>query len=129
MTWQPYAVAAFAVLVTGAVVALLALTGFDRDMVAGAGIGFGVALALMMFNEFTTRAAFRDPHKKAALGHVLGGFLLRMVTLAVGFFTLVFSGVASPIMFALAFFAGVSISLGLQVYRYRRGSAHKAAAA
>lgn len=121
MSWQPYAMAAFALVVTGAVVALLAAAEFDRGMVYGAGIGFGVAMLLMLFNEFTTRAAFRDPRKAAALGHVLGGFLLRMVALAVGFLLLAFTGMGSPVMFALAFFAGVLLSLGLQVYRYGRG--------
>ncbi|MBX3461076.1 MAG: hypothetical protein KF696_14110 [Planctomycetes bacterium] len=129
MSWQPYAMAAFALLVTGAVVLLLAVAEFDRGMVYGAGIGFGVALLLMLFNEFTTRAAFRDPRKAAALGHVLGGFLLRMVALAVGFFVLAFTGAGSPVMFALAFFAGVLLSLGLQVYRYGRAPRREVAAA
>lgn len=112
--------AGFAVLVLGALVALLAFSGFDLGMVAGAGIGLGVAMVLLVFNEVTTRLALREQRKGAALGHIYGGFLLRLVLLVVGFFALATTGAANPAAFALAFLAGVMLMLGWQVFRVAR---------
>lgn len=112
--------AAFAVLVLGALFALLALADFDGGLMTGAGIGLGAAVLLMLFNGFTTRLALREGRRSAAQGHVLGGFLLRIVILTAGFFGLAFSGAASPVTFALAFLAGVLLMLGWQVFTVSR---------
>jgi hypothetical protein len=110
----------FAVLIIGALVTLLALSGFEPGVVAGGVIGFVAALLLLIFNEFTTRRALKERARNAALGHVVGGFALRLVVLAVGFFTLALTGLANPASFALSFLAGVMLILGWQVYRVSR---------
>lgn len=117
MTWQPYALAAFSVLVLGALAGALALLGADRGMIAGAGAGIGLALLLLVFNEITTRLALREKRKFAALGHIYGGFFLRLVVLVVGFSLLWVTGAGNPVGFAVAFLAGVVLMLAWQVYR------------
>ncbi|MCB9932848.1 MAG: hypothetical protein H6841_05425 [Planctomycetes bacterium] len=121
MTWQPYAMAAFAVVVLAALFGLAALTGFEHGFTLGAAIGFGASLVLMLLNEVTTRLALKEQSKTAAMGHILGGFLLRIVVLAAGFLALAFTGFANPAAFALAFLGGVLLMLGVQVFRTARG--------
>jgi hypothetical protein len=129
VSWQPYAMVILAVLVLGALLSALALAGFDSGAIVGAGIGLGAALLLMAFNVWNTRRALREQQRKAAMGHVIGGFALRLVVLAVGFFALAFSGVASPVTFALAFLGGVMLMLGWQVVAVSRDVARRANAA
>lgn len=109
--------AAFAFVVLAALVGLLALTGFEPSFVLGAGIGLGASLLLLAMSELTTRLALRENRRSAAMGHVLGGFLLRIVVLGVGFVVLAFTGFANPAAFALALLGGVLLTLGLQVFR------------
>ena len=121
MTWQPYAMGAFAVVVLAALLGLAALTGFDYGFTLGTALGFGASMLLMAFNELTSRLALKEQGKKLALGHILGGFFLRMVVLAGGFLLLAFTGFANPSAFALAFLGGVLVMLGFQVFRTLRG--------
>jgi hypothetical protein len=121
MSWQPYALAAVAVVVFAALFGLVALTGFDAHFTIGAVLGMGASLGLMAFNEATTRLALKEQSKTAAMGHILGGFFLRIVVLATGFMALALTEFASPAAFALAFLGGVLLMLGVQVLRALRG--------
>ncbi len=121
--------AALSIVIIGALIGVMAVAGFEPGLLAGAGIGIGAAFLLMAFNTWTTRRALREQQRKSAIGHVVGGFALRLVVLAVGFFLLVFTGVASPVTFALAFLAGVMLMLGWQVLAVARDIQRRANAA
>ena len=116
MSWQPYALAALAVLVIGTLVLAAQILGWDQKMSLGCVLGGGVGLMLMLLSLAGMKRALKEESKSAALGHVFGGFLLRLVILVVGVFTLVQTGYANPISFALTFVAAVLLFLGLQVY-------------
>ncbi|MCC6150406.1 MAG: ATP synthase subunit I [Planctomycetes bacterium] len=116
MTWQPYALVALAVLVIGTLAFAAQFTGWDEKMVLGCVLGGGMGLMLMLLSLAGMKRALKEESKSAALGHVFGGFLLRLVILTVGVFALVKTGYANPIGFALTFVAAVLLFLGVQVY-------------
>ncbi|MCA8910197.1 MAG: hypothetical protein KDB82_00710 [Planctomycetes bacterium] len=118
MTWQLYAVVALVVLALAAVGGVVAVLGLDGHMVAGLAAGIGLALPLMIFGHFNMKRAMRSDSQSAMMGHIYGGFGLRLVLLVVGFFALAFSGLASPAGFAVAFMAGVVLSLGWQMLAF-----------
>ena len=79
MSWQPYALAALAVLVFGLLFYLGQATGWDEKVLIGAGLGGGLGLGLMGLSLFGMLRALKEETKSQALGHVFGGFLLRRV--------------------------------------------------
>lgn len=117
MSWQPYIMLAFAVIAVALLFGLLALVDFQREFTLGACIGLAASIGLLIFGEVTTRRALATKQKSAGLGHVIGGFALRIVVLVVGFAVLTFTGFANPGTFALAFLAGVLLMLGWHVMR------------
>lgn len=116
MSWQPYALAALAVLVIGTLVFTAQLVGWSEKMLLGCALGGGMGLGLMLLSLAGLKRALKEESKSAALGHVFGGFLLRLVILTVGVFALFQTGLASPIGFALSFVAAVILFLGLEVW-------------
>ncbi len=116
MSWQPYALAALAVLVFGLLFYLGRATGWDEKVLIGAGLGGGLGLGLMGLSLFGMLRALKEETKSQALGHVFGGFLLRLVILVVGVLTCVKTGYANPASFGLSFVAAVLLFLGLEVY-------------
>lgn len=123
MTWQLYAVAALVIAVLAVTGGAVALLGLDAFMLRGLAAGAVLGLGMMVFAAFTTRRAMRETGKAAMLGHVYGGFGLRVVVLVTGFLALALTGWGNPAGFALAFLAGVMVSLGLNVLRFARGAA------
>lgn len=121
MTWHLYAVAALVIAVLAVTAGAVALIGLDEFMLRGLAVGGVLGLAMLAFASFSTRKAMGEVSKAAMLGHMYGGFGLRLVVLVTGFFALAFSGWGNPAGFALAFLAGVVISLGWNVVRYARG--------
>ena len=114
MNWQPYALAAFAVMALAAA----AITGWyfqwNDKILIGMGAGAGLGLGLMAFGLINLRRALRETDKSAALGHAMGGFLLRLVTLASGAGVLFFTGWGNPAGFAVSFLVTVMLYLGAQ---------------
>ncbi len=96
MSWQPYALSALAVLVFGLLFYLGQATGWDEKIVRGAALGGGLGLGLMALSLFGMLRALKEETKSQALGHVFGGFLLRLVILVVGVLTRVKTGYANP---------------------------------
>lgn len=125
MTWQLYAVVALVILALAAVGGVVALLGLDGPMIAGLATGFGLALPLMIFGHYNTKRAMRSDSQSAMMGHIYGGFGLRLVVLVVGFFALSFSGLGSPAGFAVAFMAGVVVSLGWQMLTFVKETLRK----
>lgn len=116
MKWQPYALGALAVMALAAAV----LTGWyfhwNDKILVGMGAGIGLGLMLMIFGLVTLRRSLRETDKSAALGHAMGGFMLRLVTLACGAGVLLYTGWGNPAGFAISFLVTVMLYLGLQVW-------------
>jgi len=129
LTWHLYAVAALVLSVIAVTVGVVALLGVDELMLRGLAVGGALGLATLAFAAFSTRKAMGEVSKAAMLGHIYGGFSLRVVVLVIGFFALAFTGWGNPAGFALAFLAGVVISLGMNVFKYARGMKPAAQAA
>ena len=128
MSWQPYALAALAVLVFGLLFYLGQATGWDEKVLIGAGLGGGLGLGLVGMSLFGMLRALKEESKSQALGHVFGGFLLRLVILVVGVLTCVKTGYANPASFGLSFVAAVLLFLGLEIYWVSAGLNKKSAA-
>ncbi|MCA8917137.1 MAG: hypothetical protein KDB90_17235 [Planctomycetes bacterium] len=118
MTWQLYAVTALILIVLATVGAVVWMLGLDGQMAVGLGAGFGLSIPLMVFSHFNMKRAMRSKSQTATLGHIYGGFGLRLVILLIGFFALAFTGFGSPAGFAVAFMAGVLMSLGWQMMTF-----------
>lgn len=95
--------------------AAIALMGIDVSMMRGAGSGAMAGICLMVFSWFTTLKGIKSGEKKNAIGHVLGGFMLRLVVLATGFFLLALTGWGHAGGFAIAFLMAVMTYLALQI--------------
>lgn len=115
MSWQPYAIAGLLVVALAAAGALVALLGVDSSMILGLAGGALLGGGLAAFGVWSLKRSLAQPARKLALGHVYGGFMLRLVVLCAGFFTLVATGWANPAGFAVAFMLTVLVNLGLQV--------------
>lgn len=96
-------------------IGLIAVLGVDSNMLAGVGIGAVLGLAMMLLGWLTTLRSLRSGGKGSALGHALGGLLLRLVTLTGGFLLVAVTGIGNPAGFAIAFMLAVLAYLALQV--------------
>ncbi|MBK9975944.1 MAG: hypothetical protein IPP14_14320 [Planctomycetes bacterium] len=121
MTWQLYAVAAMGLGVIAVAMAAVMLIGLDTDMAIGLGAGVAVSVPMMLFSAMTAGRALRENDKSAMLGHLMGGFGLRLVVLVIGFGAIGLTGWGNPAGFAIAFLVGVVLMLGLNVLRFARG--------
>lgn len=115
MSFLPYMVFAGLVMVLAVGGGAIALMGVDASMLRGAGAGLTAGLCLMTFSWFTTLKGIKAGEKKNAIGHVLGGFMLRLVVLTAGFFLLAFTGWGNAAGFAIAFLMAVMTYLALQI--------------
>lgn len=120
MTWQLYAIAALGILVLAVVAGVVSMLGMDTSMAVGLAAGAGLSFPLMWFSHRNLKRAVNAPDKGAMMGHIYGGFGLRLVVLVVGFFALAFSGLGSPAGFTLAFMAGIVLSLGWQALSFAK---------
>jgi len=116
VTWQPYGLSGLAILAVGALVFTGAQFGWSADLLVGIAAGAGLGLVLMILGLISLRSGLKSESKTAALGHVFGGFGLRMLVLVAGVGALVYTKWANPAGFALAFLAMVMLYLGLQVH-------------
>lgn len=96
-------------------VGVIALMGVDAHMLSGVATGAAAGLVLMAFGWFTTLKGINSGEYKHALGHVLGGFMLRLVVLTAGFLLLALTGWANPAGFAIAFLMAVMAYLAVQI--------------
>ena len=115
MSFLPYMVLAGLVVVLAVGCGAIALMGTDAFMARGAGAGAAAGLSLMAFSWFTTLKGIKARDKTNALGHILGGFMLRLVVLSAGFFLLAFTGWGHAGGFAIAFLMAVMTYLALQI--------------
>ncbi|MCB9894836.1 MAG: hypothetical protein H6839_10325 [Planctomycetes bacterium] len=118
MTWQLYAVAALTLIVLATVAAVVWMLGLDGQMAVGLGAGIALSVPMMLFSHMNMKRAMRSETRAATMGHIYGGFGLRLVVLVLGFFALAFTGLGSPAGFAVAFMAGVVLSLGWQMMTF-----------
>lgn len=121
MSFLPYMLFAGLVVMLALGVGVIAMLGVDGAMIGGVAAGAAAGLGLMAFGWFTTLKGIRAGEKKHALGHVLGGFMLRLVVLTAGFFLLAFTGWADPAGFAVAFLMAVMVYLAVQIMVALRG--------
>jgi hypothetical protein len=96
-------------------IALLAHLGVDARMWRGISTGAAAGLVLFSFSWFTTLKGLKSRGRKDALGHLLGGFLARLVVLAGGLLVLGITGWGNPVGFAIAFLMVLLLYLALQV--------------
>lgn len=115
MSWLPYIVLTILLLALMCGIGLIAVLGVDSNMLAGVGIGAVLGLAMMLLGWLTTLRSLRSGGKGSALGHALGGLLLRLVTLTGGFLLVAVTGIGNPAGFAIAFMLAVLAYLALQV--------------
>lgn len=115
MSFLPYMILAGLVVVLAVGCAAIALMGVDASMIRGAGAGVAAGLSLMVFSWFTTLKGIKASEKKNVIGHVLGGFMLRLVVLTAGFFLLALTGWGHAGGFAIAFLMAVMTYLALQI--------------
>ena len=112
---MPYMLFAGLAVVLAVGVGAIALMGFDAHMMSGVATGAAAGLILMVFAWFTTLKGLNAGDVKHALGHVLGGFMLRLVVLTVGFVLLYVTGWANPAGFVIAFLMAVMVYLAVQI--------------
>lgn len=118
MAWVSYMVIAGLVLLAGASAAMLSLINTSPEhMWNGIAVGGGMGIVLMAINWFTTRKGVNSATKKDAIGHMVGGFFLRLLILVVGILALASTGWGHPAGFALAFLLAVMCYLGLRTIK------------
>jgi hypothetical protein len=115
VSFLPYALVAGLVVMLAICVGAIALMGVDAHMLNGVVTGAAAGLILMVFAWFTTLKGINSGDTKHALGHVLGGFMLRLVALTAGIFLLHLTGWANAAGFALAFLMTVMVYLAAQI--------------
>jgi hypothetical protein len=115
MTWLPYMLAAALALMIALGFGLLSLVGFDAFMWRGVGAGVTAGLCLMVFSWFTTLKSLKAGSRGNALGHALGGFMLRLVVLVAGFGLMAYTGWGNAVGFSIAFLLTVMAYLALQI--------------
>lgn len=116
MTWQPYAITAFVLLVLAGAAGLLNLTGVDFKMFVGLATGGGIGVLVAVVGIYSMFRGLAEKSKKLALGHMFGGFFLRLVVVVVGVLGLAFTGWGNPVGFAIAFMVTLALYMGLQLY-------------
>ncbi|MCC6572552.1 MAG: hypothetical protein IT462_02060 [Planctomycetes bacterium] len=114
MKWQPYALGALAVVALAVAVLTGAYFQWDPKILVGMGAGTFLGLLLMGFGLLNLRKALKETNKEAALGHAMGGFMLRLVTLVCGTGVLIYTGWGNPAGFVISFFVTVLVYLGVQ---------------
>jgi hypothetical protein len=115
LSFVPYIVISGLVAVLLLGVLLLTYLGVDAGMWRGISTGAAAGLVLFTFSWYTTLKGLKSKGRKDALGHMLGGFLVRLVVLTGGILTLALTGWGNPVGFALAFLMVLLVYLGLQV--------------
>ncbi len=116
MSWLPYAIFGFLVVVLCTLLVGVSLFGFDAAMLVGLIAGGLIGLGLMAFSAISLKKALARTDRKLALGHSLGGFGLRMVILVSGVSLLALTGWGDPVGFVLAFMVTVVLWLGVQTH-------------
>jgi hypothetical protein len=109
------------ILLCASCVAALQL-GADRQLVLGLAAGGVLGFGLTLLGGVSMGRAIRRGTKGAALTHIYGGIMLRLALLVVGFMVLAATSWASPVAYALAFFAGVVAAMLRQLVVFVRDS-------
>ena len=108
----------------GGFVALLAVAAasvvkFDGDGLRGVLIGAGLGLLNLGLGSLATRRALRKK-MQAAIGTVAGGFVIRLVVLAVMIVAFQRSKAVDPTAFALTFLVFFFVYLGVELLMIER---------
>ena len=108
----------------GAFVALLlmafvSVVNFDGDGLRGAGIGAGLGLVNLALGSLATRRALRT-RMQYAITTVAGGFIIRLVVLAVMIVAFQRSKAVDPAAFALMFLVFFFVYLGVELLMIER---------
>jgi hypothetical protein len=94
---------------------LISYMGVDAQMWRGISAGAAAGLALMSLGWFTTLKGLKAKDTTSAMGHMLGGFFLRLVILVSGLLALALTGWGDPAGFAIAFMMTVLVYLAMQI--------------